>query len=155
MFGLRTLVTSTESGPSEVTRISKSNRSDYFNSNKKKKLTNTKFKLNTISDDKLNLLLLLLWFSTWLYSTMNLWIFAFMILSIECRLDLRPSSTSVTQRHTSPPKITLLSHMLIGDTIDIATDSTIRLRCTGQRPLMWIFPNNNIPVSFNSKLLKF
>lgn len=43
-----------------------------------------------------------------------------------------------------PPKITLLSHSLNGDTIDIAAGSTIHLRCTGQRQMVWIFPNNMV-----------
>lgn len=42
-----------------------------------------------------------------------------------------------------PPKITLVSHTLIGDTIDIPSESTIHLRCTGQRPMVWIFPHNH------------
>lgn len=42
-----------------------------------------------------------------------------------------------------PPKITLISHTLTGDTIDVPTDSPIQLRCTGQRPMVWIFPHNH------------
>lgn len=42
-----------------------------------------------------------------------------------------------------PPKITLISHSLIGDTIDVPTDGPIHLRCTGQRPMVWIIPHNH------------
>ena len=49
---------------------------------------------------------------------------------------------------TIPPKISFMSHTLTGDTIDISSGSNVHLKCTGQRPMVWIFPNNNNPVNF-------
>lgn len=41
------------------------------------------------------------------------------------------------------PKITFLSHHLIGSQIDVHTGDRIHLRCTGQNAIVWTFPNNN------------
>jgi len=44
----------------------------------------------------------------------------------------------------SPPKLSLLSHTINGDTIDIKTNSIVHMNCTGEKPMVWIFPNNEV-----------
>lgn len=49
----------------------------------------------------------------------------------------------VTPWQSLPPKLTLLSHTITGDTIDIMANSSVHIKCTGEKPMMWLFPNNN------------
>lgn len=71
-----------------------------------------------------------------------------------------PSTWSIS------PKIVLLSHQMIGDTIDISAKSTIHLRCNGQKKIHWTFPNNRVSIvssqedhsqkdSIKTKIIKF
>ncbi|CAG2176162.1 unnamed protein product [Oppiella nova] len=54
------------------------------------------------------------------------------------------STVSVlTGFQTPPPKLTLLSPAMNGDTIDIMANTSLHLKCTGDKPMFWQFPNNN------------
>ncbi|CAG2106712.1 unnamed protein product, partial [Medioppia subpectinata] len=54
------------------------------------------------------------------------------------------STVSVlTGFQTPAPKLTLLSPALNGDTVDIMANTSLHLKCTGDKPMYWQFPNNN------------
>lgn len=70
-------------------------------------------------------------------------------LTIKCDDQIKNNSIVNVFMPINSPKISILSHTLNGDTIDIPADKLIHLRCTGQHPMIWIFPNNNYPVSIH------
>ncbi|XP_054166017.1 vascular endothelial growth factor receptor 1-like [Oppia nitens] len=49
----------------------------------------------------------------------------------------------MTSFNTLAPNLTLLSHTTLKDTIDIMANSSLHLKCTGNKPMYWQFPNNN------------
>jgi len=56
----------------------------------------------------------------------------------------------MTPWQSLPPKLSLLSHTLIGDTVDVTANTSVHIKCTGEKPMIWLFPNNN-PVNILSK----
>ena len=57
---------------------------------------------------------------------------------------------TVTPWQSLPPKLSLLSHTLIGDTVDVTANTSVHMKCTGEKPMIWLFSNNN-PVNILSK----
>ena len=45
---------------------------------------------------------------------------------------------------TSPPKLSLISHTINGDSIDVKTNSSLHLKCSGDKPMTWTLPNYNL-----------
>src|SRR5689334_15681052 len=54
------------------------------------------------------------------------------------------TATSLTGWTTSPPKLSLISHTINGDSIDVRTNSSLHLKCSGEKPMSWTLPNFNL-----------
>ncbi len=73
------------------------------------------------------------------------------IINSDIRLFSILNTVSVmTPWQSLPPKLSLLSHTLIGDTVDVTANTSVHMKCTGEKPMIWLFPNNN-PVNILSK----
>lgn len=66
-------------------------------------------------------------------------------------VNVRPTVGAYNpSRSIFAPKLSVLSHEATTDLLDIRSGEELHLKCTGRRPLVWIFPNNNVSNSFEA-----
>jgi hypothetical protein len=66
------------------------------------------------------------------------------IINSDIRLFSILNTVSVmTPWQSLPRKLSLLSHILIGDTVDVTANTSVYMKCTGEKAMIWLFANNN------------